>query len=102
MQLTWGGTDLYIFAGSNRYVFRETKKLATAARVTPIVDGSGVKNTLERKVAKHILKNKKVLMVCAVDRFGLAEALVDAGCKIVFGDLLFGFGLPIPKYLRLL
>ena len=31
-----------------------------------------------------------------MDRFGLAEALVEAGAKAVFGDLLFGLGLPIP------
>ena len=39
---------------------------------------------------------KKVLIVCAVDRFGLAEALVNAGSQVVFGDLMFGLGWPLP------
>jgi hypothetical protein len=38
----------------------------------------------------------KVLMVCAVDRFGMAEAIAETGASVVYGDLLFGVGLPIP------
>lgn len=98
-----GGTDLYIFAGGTRYTFHESAQIAAAAKKTPIVDGSGLKNTLERRVVEYLtakcgmdFSNKPVLVVCAVDRFGLAEALVRAGCKPVFGDLLFGLGLPIP------
>jgi hypothetical protein len=34
--------------------------------------------------------------MCAVDRFGLAEALAQAGSKTIFGDLMFGMGLPLP------
>lgn len=98
-----GGTDLYIYAGGRRYTFRESSHIAAAARRTPIVDGSGVKNTLERRVVSYLAKtqgvlfeNRPALVVCAVDRFGLAEALVQAGSNVVFGDLLFGLGLPIP------
>ena len=98
-----GGTDLYIYAGNKRYIFKESAQIAAAAKKTPIVDGSGIKNTLERRVVQYlagqcgvIFKNKPVLIVCAVDRFGLAEELVAAGSKTVFGDLLFGLGLPIP------
>lgn len=98
-----GGTDLYIYAGNRRYTFRETKEIAYAAKITPVVDGSGLKNTLERRAVKYIqnegivhLPDKKVLMVCAVDRFGMAEALTAAGCKMVFGDLIFALGVPFP------
>ncbi|MBP2640732.1 MAG: hypothetical protein H6Q66_1683 [Firmicutes bacterium] len=98
-----GGTDLYIYAGNKRYTFRESAKIAAAAKQTPIVDGSGIKNTLERRVINYLNENKifqfrdrKVLLVCAVDRFGLAKALVDAGSDTVFGDLMFGLGLPLP------
>lgn len=100
-----GGTDLYIFAGGKRYTFRESVRIAAAAHKTPIVDGSGIKNTLERRVVAYLEKNcgmsfqnRPVLVVCAVDRFGLAEALTEAGSRTVFGDLLFGLGLPIPIY----
>ncbi len=98
-----GGTDLYVYAGNKRYTFSESAQIAAAARKTPIVDGSGIKNTLERRVIQYLaqhqeinFKNKPVLVVCAVDRFGLAEELVESGSKAVFGDLLFGLGLPIP------
>lgn len=98
-----GGTDLYIYAGNKRYTFNESAEIAATAKKTPIVDGSGIKNTLERRVVRQlteqkgiVFKDKPILVVCAVDRFGLAEELVAAGSKTVFGDLLFGLGLPIP------
>lgn len=98
-----GGTDLYIYAGTRRFMFRESARIAKAAKKTPLVDGSGVKNTLERRVVGYLAQalsidfsTKKVLLVCAVDRFGLAEALVKSGSKVIFGDLMFGLGLPIP------
>lgn len=98
-----GGTDLYIHAGGKRYVFRESLKLKNCARQTPVVDGSSLKNTLERRVVSYMEKElaydfrgKKVLMVSAVDRFGMAEALSGAGAEMVFGDLMFGLGLPLP------
>lgn len=98
-----GGTDLYIYAGNKRYTFRESVQIANAAQKTPIVDGSGLKNTLERRVVKYLedtcgiqFRNKPVLVVCAVDRFGLAEAFIEAGSQTVFGDLMFGLGLPLP------
>lgn len=98
-----GGTDLYIYAGNKRYTFRESAQIAKAAKLSPIVDGSGIKNTLERRVVSYLattqgidFSTKKVLIVCAVDRFGLAEALVTAGSEVVFGDLMFGLGWPLP------
>lgn len=98
-----GGIDLYLYApGGKRYAIRDAKKLARAATKTPLVDGSGLKNTLEREVVKSLAKNgeiglkdKTVLMVSAVDRFGMAEALHEAGCKMIFGDLIFGLKIPI-------
>lgn len=100
-----GGIDLYIWGGKRRYEFRQAKKIAEAAKKTPIVDGSGLKNTLERRVIQQILASrpqmlhgKKVLMVSAMDRFGMAEALLDAKCRAIYGDFIFALGLPIPFY----
>lgn len=97
-----GGIDLYIQAGRNRYMFRDAKRIAEAAIFTPIVDGSGLKNTLERKTIRYLMDTglvdfteKKVLLVCGVDRFGMAEALVEAGANVSFGDLVFGLNLPV-------
>src|SRR5262249_58437977 len=41
-----GGIDLYLVAGDRRYVVREAARMAEAARQTPVVDGSGLKQTL--------------------------------------------------------
>lgn len=98
-----GGTDLYIYAGEKQYTFRESKKIVKVVKNTPIVDGSGLKNTLEEKViyklqAEKIIdfENLSVLLVCGVDRFGMARSLAKVSKKIVFGDLLYGLSLPIP------
>lgn len=98
-----GGIDLYLYAGGKRYEIKDAKKLREAIKKTPVADGSGLKNTLEREVVYYLvnklhypLEGKKVLMVSAVDRFGMAEALDAAGCEIIFGDLIFGLNLPVP------
>ncbi len=98
-----GGIDLYISCGGRRYMFREARSIARAATKTPIVDGSGLKNTLERRVVQYLveydvlrLKGRKVLLVAGVDRFGMAEALCAAGADVIFGDLIFALGIPIP------
>lgn len=98
-----GGTDLYVVAGHRRYVIRESAALAKCAQTTPVVDGSGLKHTLERETIRRLaqdasfdLPHKRVLLVCAVDRFGMAEAFSEIGCEIIFGDLMFGLGLPVP------
>lgn len=97
-----GGIDISVYAGGKRYLFRDGRRIAKAAVLTPIVDGSGLKNTLERRVVKFInsnilpLKDKKVLMVSSVDRFGMAEAFSETGSDMVFGDVMFGLGLRVP------
>ncbi len=96
-----GGIDLYIYGGDKRYTIKDALPLKEAARISPIVDGSGLKNTLERKVIRYIqenniidLKGKRVLVVSAMDRFGMAQALEQAGGDVVCGDLIFALGIP--------
>jgi len=101
-----GGIDRYLYAGNRRYVVRDADKLARNAVKTPVVDGSGVKNTLERETVDWIqregildFRGKKVLVVCGVDRFGMAERLwhlVKPGGRVIYGDLMFNVGIPIP------
>lgn len=98
-----GGIDLYLWAGSKRYIIKDALPIAKAAKKSPIVDGSGLKNTLERKVIDYLVrekiidfKDKKVLLVSALDRFGMAESLDKAGADVAFGDLIFALGIPIP------
>jgi hypothetical protein len=98
-----GGTDLFLVAGERRYVIEQSRRLAESARVTPVVDGSGLKNTLERETIRWLVESgelaltgKRVLLVSAVDRFGMAEAFSEAGCETIFGDLIFALGVPVP------
>lgn len=98
-----GGIDLYVVAGKRRYIMRDAARLAAAAKTTPVVDGSGLKDTLERGTVQRLqaegvldFKNKPVLVVSAVDRFGMAEELAQAGARCVFGDLLFILGIAMP------
>ena len=98
-----GGIDVYLYAGKHRYALRDGLRLLEAAKVTPVVDGSGLKNTLEREAVRFMqedlgiaLRGKKVLMVSALDRFGMAQALVDAGADVLFGDFIFALDLDKP------
>lgn len=97
-----GGIDLYVWAGNRRYELRDARRIAAAASRTPMVDGSGLKNSLERRIVSLLeeqlnfnWKERKVLLVSAVDRFGMAEALDETGCELVIGDLMFVLGLPV-------
>ncbi len=98
-----GGMDLYVSAGPKRYAIRDALRIVRAAEKTPIVDGSGLKNTLERKVVLHIGREtnilneaNSVLMTSGADRYGMALSLEELGLKVTYGDLLFILGLPIP------
>lgn len=98
-----GGADMYIYAGGKRYTFRQIKNLTSCAVKTPVVDGSGLKNTLERETITYLqregvidFKNSKVLLVSAVDRFGMAEAFHATGASVVYGDFMFALGMDIP------
>lgn len=96
-----GGIDRYVFSGNRRYVSRDANRLALLAKQSPVVDGSGLKNTLERSVVYALdktigLRDKKVMLVMTFDRFGMAEALVECGAEVIYADLMFLLGLPIP------
>ncbi|NLZ28212.1 MAG: quinate 5-dehydrogenase [Firmicutes bacterium] len=100
-----GGMDLYLHAIDRRYEIRDARKVVEAAKQTPIVDGSGLKNTLERRVIKllsartDIFKNNpRVLLMSAMDRLGMAQSLEEAGCRMIYGDFPFALKLPIPMY----
>ncbi|HEY1656328.1 MAG TPA: hypothetical protein VGF86_14585 [Candidatus Tumulicola sp.] len=98
-----GGIDVYLYAGRHRYALRDGVRLLEAAATTPVVDGSGLKNTLERQAVAFLgnelgveLRGRKVLMVSALDRFGMAQALVDAGANVLFGDFIFALDKDLP------
>jgi hypothetical protein len=102
-----GGTDLYLYSGpqGKRYTIKESERIVKVIKKTPIVDGTGIKYVLEKSVVKYIdtqtdipLKGKKALVTITVDRFGMAEGLMEAGCEMTFGDLIFSLNIPIPLH----
>ncbi|MBQ9992113.1 MAG: quinate 5-dehydrogenase [Firmicutes bacterium] len=96
-----GGTDLYIHSEKKRYAFRESKALRDCAPNTPVTDGSYLKKTLEYRLIYYVrdqlgidFKGKKVLLMCAVDRHGMARALAECNADLKCGDLVFTLGIP--------
>lgn len=98
-----GGVNLYLRAGTRRYRLRDGERLAAQVRRTPLVDGSGIKDTVEKELVGFIRKEagwprqgQMVLIASALDRWALAESLEEAGCRLIIGDALFALGLPVP------
>ncbi len=98
-----GGVELYVRVVNKNYPLRSGLNLVKAVKRTPCLDGRGLKYTLEREIMqvvqpqlRHPLTPRKAMMPLAVDRYGMAESLHKAGFDIVFCDLMFGLGLPIP------
>ncbi|TZE81569.1 quinate 5-dehydrogenase [Calorimonas adulescens] len=97
-----GGIDLYLRAGKKKYIIRDALPLKNAAKITPIVDGSGLKDTLERRVIEYVdrevmpLKGRHVLLVSGLDRFGMAQTFEKLGCDLILGDAIFALGIPMP------
>jgi hypothetical protein len=98
-----GGIDLGLTVADRYYPLYEAQKLVAGVRQTPVVDGGGLKLTLERTIAQFIEQEigdetqpKRVLITAGVDRYGSAVSFDEAGYEIIFGDLGFALGIPIP------
>ncbi len=99
-----GGIDIFIRTSSKKYIIKDSLPIKDAARITPMVDGSALKASLERELPKFIndaiipLKGKKVFILTAVDRYGMAVGFEELGCKLIIGDVMIALGLNIPVY----
>jgi hypothetical protein len=97
-----GGADLGLMVDKKWYPLYSVQSMVRYIQKTPVVDGAGLKNTLENRIAPFIeskigsyIKEKKTFMVSGADRWGLSKSFIDAGYDVVFGDIMFGLGLPI-------
>ncbi len=100
-----GGGDLGLLVEDKWYPLYSVQPMVRFIKKTPVVDGTGLKNTLERKSApfleNHLAaylaeKGKKALVMTGADRWGLTRSFLDAGYECVFGDLMFSLDIPIP------
>jgi hypothetical protein len=103
----FGGGEFFLQVGKRRYYFRDFKPIRNAVRISKFADGNGVKGILEKRaftaLEKYLnekegktLRGLPALQTTAVDRYGMAEAMVEAGLEVTFGDFMFSLGLPIP------
>jgi hypothetical protein len=98
-----GGADLGLMVADKWYPLYSVNKMVRFVKQTPIVDGTGLKNTLERRVVPFMqqrigadLEPKKVMMTGGADRWGMTESFIQGGFEAVFCDLMFALDLPIP------
>jgi hypothetical protein len=98
-----GGIDLWIELAGKRYPLHGAHKLVRHVKSTPLVDGSGLKNTLERQVVPAMVRQLgpefgagRVLLTAAVDRYGMTLSFFENGYDVVCGDLMFALGIPLP------
>jgi hypothetical protein len=98
-----GGIDLGLTVAGRYYPLYDAQQLVAGVRQTPVVDGGGLKITLERGIAQFIeqeigdeVQPKRVLITSGVDRYGSALSFDEAGYDMIVGDLGFALGIPIP------
>lgn len=97
-----GGTDIGLTVGTKYYPLYSMQSMIRYIKHTPFVDGAGLRNTIEIRVAPFLsgkidgfIKDKKVLITTGVDRWDMSMSFLDAGYDCVFGDLMFGLGIPV-------
>ncbi len=100
-----GGADLGLLVDGKWYRLYSVEKMVRFIKETPVVDGTGLKNSLEGKAAPfveaklgdyiQIAGGKKVFVMTGADRWGLTDGFVKAGYECIFGDLMFSLGIPI-------
>lgn len=96
-----GGADLGLLVGEKYYPLRSINHIVKNIRKTPFTDGAGVRAVIERQVPRYLTstlerQHHRVLLTTGTERWGLANGFHELGYECVFGDLMFGLGLPIP------
>jgi hypothetical protein len=99
-----GGAEFYVEVNGRRYYWRELQRVRDVIKISKVGDGNGLKHLLAPYAMQALrdhgieLRGKKALKTTAVDRYGMAKALVEAGCDVTFGDFMFALDVPIPLH----
>jgi len=97
-----GGAVLSIATARRTYSMSSAQRLVRNVRHTPVVDGTGFKNVIERQMAATLEQEigapakRRVLLPSAMDRMGMARSFAEAGYEMILGDLGFNLSLAIP------
>ena len=99
-----GGADLGVMVDDKWYRLYSVEKMVRYIKKTPVVDGTGLKNTLENKAAAFCRSQTRRLCEAARQKslchdrrgpLGADSFLRHAGYEATFGDLMFSLGIPI-------
>ncbi len=102
-----GGADLGLLVDTKWYPLYSVNKMVHTIKKTPVVDGTGLKITLEKKAAPFLdahlkdyieARGRKVFIMTGADRWGLTRSFLDAGYECTFGDFMFSLGINIPLH----
>lgn len=100
-----GGADLGLLVDKKFYPLHSVMPVVRHVKQTPLVDGAGLKNTLENRAVTFLhaktgdyIKEKKALITSGTDRWGMTRSFLDAGYDCVFGDFMFALDVPIPLH----
>lgn len=100
-----GGADLGLMVDNKWYPLYSVQPMVRYIKQTPVVDGTGLKNTLENRIVPFMnekigdyIKEKKVMLTGGADRWGMTMSFIDGGYDCVFGDIMFALGLPFPLH----
>ena len=95
-----GGIDLGEHTPWKFYPLHDAQRMVKNVKHTPLVDGGGLKTTLESRAMQFVerqipIEPKRAFLVAAITRYGMTESFIEAKYECVFGDMMFALGLPI-------
>jgi hypothetical protein len=98
-----GGTNLSLQVAGRSYPLYSVLSLVEGVQHTPIADGSGLKNTIEARLAGFVDQNldltkrpRHALITSGTDRWGMTASFLQAEYDCIIGDLMFGLDIPLP------